>query len=141
MSAQVDLVLNDGQATPVAHTFSARGADMGFAKWTETTANGGILVGLPTIIWKWTDPTANDKASPSYKLEARIMVPVLETISGSDGGYTPAPRVAYSMFGKIELVSPARASAQNRKDLRAYVSGLMSHSVLTNAVNNLDFPN
>lgn len=126
MSAQTSLVLNDGQSTPVAKTFSARGADMQLAVWKDIAS--GISIGFPTVT------ISNKERSGSngtYRVEARIAIPVLETISGDAGGYTPSPKVAYTMFGKVELVSPNRATVQNRKDLRAFIANLMGHAVMT----------
>jgi hypothetical protein len=136
MSVQANLVLDDGQTTPVAKTFSPRGADLKLATWRDTTA--GISIGMPVI-------TLSNKESPgnngAYRVEARVQIPVLETISGDAGGYIPAPRVAYTMFGKVELVAPQRSTVQNRKDLRAFVANLLAHAVMTETLVNFDPPN
>lgn len=126
MSAQSNIVINDGQTTPVAKTFSARGADLHLATWKDTSS--GISIGMPTIT---ISNKEQDGSNGAYRVEARITVPVLETISGDAGGYTPSPKVAYKMFGKVELVSPNRATLQNRKDLVAFVKNLMAHTIVT----------
>lgn len=126
MSAQTALVLNDGQSTPVAKTFSQRGADMHLAVWKDISS--GISIGFPSV-------TISNKeragSSGAYRVEARVAVPVLETISGDAGGYTPSPKVAYTMFGKVELVSPNRATVQNRKDLKAFTANLLVSTLMT----------
>lgn len=136
MSAQTNLVLNDGQTTPVAKTFSARGADLSLATWKDTSS--GIAIGMPHITLSNKE---TDGSSGVFRVEARVTIPVLEVISGDQGGYTPSPKVAYKMFGKVELVSPNRATLQNRKDLRAFVANLMAHSVITETFVNFDPPN
>lgn len=126
MSAQTNLVLNDGQSTPVATTFSARGADMSLAAWKNITS--GISIGFPAI----TISNRESKGSNgTYRVEARVTIPILEVISGDAGGYTPSPKVAYTMLGKVELISPNRATVQNRKDLRAFVSNLVANALMT----------
>lgn len=126
MSTQLNLVLLDGQATPVAKTFSARGADMQLAVWKDISS--GISIGFPTVSISNKD---TDGSSGAYRVEARITVPVLEVISGDAGGYLASPKVAYRMFAKVELVSPNRATTQNRKDLKAFVANLMVNALMT----------
>jgi hypothetical protein len=136
MSAQGNLSLNDGQATPVAHTFSARGADMKLALWTDVS--GGIGIGMGKITLSNVQST---NGAAAYRVEARVTIPVMEVISGSDGGYTPVPKVAFSMFGKIEFVCPNRSSLQNRKDILAYVKNLAANAVMSDTVETFNPPN
>lgn len=136
MSAQANVVINDGQAAPVAHTFSARGADMKLALWTDTS--GGIGIGMGKITLSYVQQPASNG---SYKVEARVTIPVMETISGSDGGYTPVPKVAFNLFSKIEFVVPNRASLQNRKDLLAYTKNLLAQAVMSDTIHDYNPPN
>lgn len=136
MSVQTNLVLNDGQSTPVAKTFSARGADMALAMWKDIS--GGVPIGFPTITLKNTESKGSNGA---YRVEARITIPVLEVISGDAGGYLAVPKVAYNMFAKVELVSPSRASLQNRKDLKAFTANLLGHATLTETFVDYNPPN
>lgn len=136
MSAQGNLVINDGQTTPVARTFSARGADMKMALWTDISTGVGIGMGRVTLSYN-QDQSANG----SYKVELRITIPVMEVISGSDGGYTPIPKVAFNCFGKVEFVMPNRSSLQNRKDLIAFVKNALGAAVLSETVADYNPPN
>jgi hypothetical protein len=136
MSAQSSLVLNDGQSTPVAKTFSARGADMQLAVWKDIAS--GISIGFPTVTLSNKE---RNGSNGTYRVEARVTLPVLETISGDAGGYTPSPKVAYTMLGKVELISPNRATVQNRKDLRAFVANLMGNTILVEAFVDYNPPN
>lgn len=136
MSAQANLQLYDGQTTPVLKTFSARGADMNLAKYTDISS--GIGIGLPTITLG--NRTVNG-TNGTYRVEARITIPVLEAISGDAGGYTAVPKVAFNMFGKVELIAPNRATAQNRKDLKAFVANLMAHAVMSETFVDFNPPN
>lgn len=136
MSAQGNLTLNDGQATPVAHTFSARGADMKLALWTDVSGGIGIGMGKVTL-----SNVTTAGVSAAYKVEARVTIPVMETISGDAGGYTPVPKVAFNLFGKVEFVVPSRASLQNRKDILAYVKNLLANAVMSDTVVDFNPPN
>lgn len=137
MSQQTNLTLNDGQTTPVAHTFSARGADLKLAVWEDISS--GVRIGLPRI----TIGTAStgSGASGSYKTQVRLTVPVLEALSGDAGGYVAQPMVAFNMFATVTLVAPNRCGVQNRKDLRAYLANLLGHAVMTETFVNFDPPN
>lgn len=137
MSAQSNLVLNDGQSTPVAKTFSARGADMQLAAWRDVT--GGISIGMPVVTLSNKENQRGNNGT--FRVEARIVIPVLETISGDAGGYTPSPKIAYSLLGKCELIAPLRATTQNRKDLRAFMSNLLAHAVMTETFVDFNPPN
>jgi len=140
MSAQADIVINDDAATPVAHTFSKRGATMDLAVWKDLSS--GMDIGLPIITQSLRKLGKGDTAS--NKTDVRIYVPVLETISGSDGGYTPSPKVAYQLAVKLEFWAPVRSSLQNRKDLFAYVKNLLAVTAASNptyqSVVNFDIP-
>lgn len=135
MAAQANLVLNDGQTTPVAKTFSNRGADLSLAKWKDIS--GGIAIGMPEVT---LGSKENASSSGSYKTELRIILPVLETLSGDSGGYLAVPKIAYKMFGKVELVSPNRATLQNRKDIFAFVANAMANGQIKAAFVDFDVP-
>lgn len=136
MAAQADIVINDGQASPVAHTFSKRGATSVLATYKDIS--GGIPIGYPmiTVGFAQTGP-ARDSV---WKTDARIVLPSMEVISGSDGGYTPRPKVAYSHFARIELVSPNRSSLQERKDIVAYAKNLLALAVILDGHSLQDIP-
>lgn len=135
MAAQADLVLADGQTTPVNKTFTNRGSavqsDGGqMATWKDIS--GGMQIGMPTITLM-----VRESASKT-DVDKRIILPTLETISGSDGGYTPSPKVAYNHMSREQFVLPARGVLAERKNLLAFSKNLNSHAVMQNAVHNLE---
>lgn len=130
MSAIANVVINDGQATPVSHTFAPVTIDaQGVAKWADRS--GGISVGFPTLSYSLKNPTGNSK---SYKLTAKVMLPVLEQTSPSTAtGIQPAPTVAYNLLANIEMVLPERSTAQDRKNLLAYVKNYLANATVVTA--------
>lgn len=136
MSTQANLVLADGQSTPVNHTFSARGADLNLAVWKDIS--GGIGLGVPSITLSYKE---TDGTNGAWRCEARFVLPVMEVISGSDGGYTPVPKVAYKMFGKMEFIAPSRSTVQNRKDLKAYMANFLAATVASETLVDFNPPN
>jgi len=135
MAAQADIVLADGQASPANHTFSKRGADMKVALWRDIS--GGLNVGMPTISMSLKETNGSDG---KVVVDIRISLPVLETISGSDGGYTPSPKVAYTEWFVCSFTLPNRATLQNRKDILAYAKNLLANAAVTSLVQDLDRP-
>lgn len=109
---------------------------MKLAFWTDVS--GGIGIGMGKITLSNVQTTG---PNASYKVEARITIPVMETISGDAGGYTPVPKVAFNLFAKTEIVVPNRASLQNRKDILAYAKNLLAHAMMTSTVVDFDPPN
>lgn len=130
MAAQSNLVLADGQATPVNKTFSANGTTGTLAKYADKST--GIAIGFPTITLSVRESAAKTE------VEKRIILPTLEVISGSDGGYTPSPKVAYNVFSKEQFVLPARCTQQNRKDILAFSKNMNAASVMQQAVHDLE---
>ena len=132
MAAIANLVLADGQATPVNKTFVPMDANSGLATWTERS--GGISIGMPVSTLSVT------MGAEVNKVKAKVSVPVLEVISGSDGGYTPSPKVAYTVSGVVEFSFPNRATLQNRKDVRAYIRNMLADAVTQKAVEEFERP-
>lgn len=136
MTAFADLTINDGQATPVAHTFKARRIDSnGVAKYQDIS--GGIAIGYPSVLISSREPT---NGSAMYKVKCNVELPVLETISGSTyAGVQPAPQLAYVLRANMEFILPARSTQAVRKDLLAYTKNTLALAVMTALVQDLDF--
>jgi len=118
-----NLVLADGQTTPANHTFSEV-ANYPLAEWHEKT---GVAIGEPKIVIGQSRPS---KKRRSQKTTIRIEVPVLKAVTGSDGGYTPAPAVDFTMFAAVDLVAPDRSTLSQRKDLYAFVKNLLAEAMV-----------
>lgn len=129
MTAIAALTLNDGQTTPVAHTFSPVTIDAsGVARWEDRVA--GIAIGFPAVTYSLRRPT---KASKSYKLMAKVVLPVTEVIAPS----TFASK-AFDLIATVEMVIPDRASLAQRKDLLAYTRNMLAHALITAGVENFE---
>lgn len=135
MAAQANIVINDGQVAPVAHTFIARGASEKLAIYRETAS--GIPIGWPTVTVSLSEQSGSGGKTI---VDWRIALPIQEVISGSDGGYTPVPKVAYTVWGNGQFNLPNRCTLQNRKDILAYVKNFLALSVMTAAVQDLERP-
>lgn len=94
MSAIANIVAFDGATTPVSHTFTpisvTREKGMVLAEWRENVA------GLPAYASPRVSMRLEKLKSGLYRVESRVVVPVMESVSGQNAaGYTAAPKVAY----------------------------------------------
>lgn len=118
MPALSNLVLNDGQATPVAHTFRPKSNDLRTTVYEDRSI--GIPIGFPRIV-------INTEDTPVIrKVTYAVSVPTLEAPAGANaGGFTPAAKVAYTHRANVEFKLPQRGTAQERKNLKAYLTQLL----------------
>lgn len=94
MSAISNIVAFDGAGTPVSHTFVpisvTRDKGVVTAEWRESLSN------VPTYACPRVTMRLEKLKSGVYKTESRVVVPVMESVSGQNAaGYTAAPKVAY----------------------------------------------
>jgi hypothetical protein len=141
MASRANISLNDGQATPVAHTFSPNSGDgnvPGVSVISYEDRSSGISVGFPTVSIATRKPS---KTLRNTKLTLTVKVPTLEVVSNSTvSGIAPAPTVAYDVVAKVDFVLPERSALAARKDLLAYVRNLLANAVVTSAVQDLEAP-
>lgn len=95
MSAQANIVVYDGAATPVAHTLvgetNLREADGSLkATWKES------LPGIPDYAQVRATMTKRKLPSGVFRVTFRTEIPVMEAIGAQNSsGYTAPPKVAY----------------------------------------------
>lgn len=94
MGQIANIVAFDGAATPVQHTLLAhsvaRDGNKVVAKWREN------ISGVPVYASPRVDMTMERLKSGVYRLEERVVVPVMEAVLNQNAaGYTAAPKVAY----------------------------------------------
>lgn len=123
MTAIAAIVLNDGAATPVAHTFGPVGRDPnGVASWVDRSS--GIPLGYPALTLSVRPPV---KGGSTYKVQSKIVTPILEVTSPSTAtGIQPAPTKAYDLIANLELTLPARSTLQERKNIFAYLKNWLA---------------
>lgn len=141
MAALAALTINDGQATPVAHTFGPVGGSANPVTYTDKAT--GVPIGFPVIRISSREPlrVKSGVANGMYKQRVTVDLPVLEVTSPNTGtGIQPAPTVAYTLTADVVISLPERSSLQNRKDLMAYLKNLLAHATVTTLVENYELP-
>lgn len=135
MAAVGNIVINDGQGTPVAHTFSPTSVTTEVVTYHDRV--GGIVLGYPELTLGQKMPNGNG----SIKQTFRISVPTLETVTGSTGeGFAPKPTLAYKERAFVEVYHDPRSSLQERKNVNAYLKNGLANAAWTSLVENFEMP-
>jgi len=140
MAAATNLTINDGLATPVAHTFEVAKLQPESALFEDRVA--GIYIGFNKLVFNVSRPTGDSKAATrNLKVSFRIETPKMETVSNNTySGVAPAPTVAYRPVFEGTFTLPERCSLQDRKDLLAYVKNTLSQVVVDNLIQKFELP-
>lgn len=141
MAAAANIVLNDAQGTPVAHTFVPLGPDSNGVWWFEDQS-GASPIGYNKISMSLVRPLTTSQGESSEKRVSRLKLalhtPKLENTTNSTvSGVAPAPTISYTPRAQLELIIPERSSLQDRKDLRKYAQFLLADAAVVAAAENL----
>lgn len=142
MPARANIVINDGQTTPVAHTFNpSEDGDMDLFE----DKVGGVAIGFSLIAIRFRRPvapsngTASNPSNRVYRVNINVSVPTMESTSAATGtGIPPAPTVAYIHRCNMEWLLPERGTLQERKNLRAYVYNLLANADIQKVLQDLE---
>lgn len=133
-----NIVINDGAATPVAHTFVPIGKDENGVFWFEqaTPAVANPLA-AKRIGYKQTRVLGDSskQAVGMSKVSYTIHLPTLETVGNNSQGFTPPSTLAYRELARVEFMLAERSTAQERKDTRVLSLNLLGHAM---AIANVD---
>jgi hypothetical protein len=139
MGAATTFTVNDGAATPVAHTFSPMGKDEKGVLWFEQTVpTPANVLGSKRFGYKQTrswNPGAREALS---KVVISLALPTLETPGTGDNGYLAPPKIAYKVSARVEYDLPERSVSQERKDLRVLLNNSIASTQFVNAIENLN---
>ena len=135
MAIRANITLTDAAGTPVNHVYyptKAGNADV--LAWIDRTQ--AIAAGQNRLT---VSQRMSNKQTKATKLSWRLETPILEQTSPSTAtGIQPAPTVAYTPIGVVELVLPDRCSQQERKDLLSQMRDLIDEAIVTSQVHDLD---
>lgn len=138
MPAASNITINDGAATPVAHTFTPIGKDDKGVLWFEqTNPVPASPLEAKRIGYRQYRSTSGGTNGVS-KMVLTVALPTLETLGNNSAGFTPPPTLAYRNAVRIEFDLPERGTKQQRKDLRTFVYNLLGAGTLpTGAIDDL----
>lgn len=142
MPAFADITINDGQGTPVSHTFNPTENKAGVA--IHHDRSGGIAIGYYKLGVSLRMPVASSNGQVSdpntrvVRSKISIDLPVLETLASGASGYTPPPTVAYVCRTVAEFIFPERSTLANRKDVRALLYNALNHANVKKVIEDLE---
>jgi len=126
MPAIAALTVNDGQTTPVAHTFNPQTTSGAKAVWADRSPS--IPAGYRLISHEVAEPNGNRTV---YKITMGFTDPKVATVDGAD-------TVTRYNSAKVELNVHPSSSLQDRKDLLAYVANSLGLATIKTSVENLE---
>lgn len=139
MATASNIVINDGAASPVAHTFTPIGKDDKGVLWFEqTTPAPTNPLGAKRIGYRQTrilDPKS--QLTGKSKVIMTIYVPTLETLGNNSAGITPPPTISYVEESRHEFTMPERSLKQERKDTRLFAANLLANAQIVSAIDDL----
>lgn len=141
MATAASIVINDGQGTPVAHTFEVAELKPNVASFEDRV--GGIYIGYNRLTIGVDRPNGNGPSSAGRNLKVRIKVttPKLETVSNNTvSGIAPAPTLSYTPVVDMVVTCPERSTLQDRKDLQAFIKNVLSNAAVTAAFEKYELP-
>lgn len=143
MPTIANITINDGLATPVAHTFKPVNIDAQDVSHYEDMVSG-IPLGYGRLSISLRRPStslapgANSRLAV-FRCKMKLEIPTLEVTSPSTGsGIQAAPTVSHTTLFTGEFVLPARGTLQERKDILAYAKNLLSNAIATDVAVNLE---
>jgi hypothetical protein len=126
MPAIAALSINDGQASPVAHSFAPVTTDGKQAKWADRSPT--IPSGFRTISYEVSPPSG---ARTTNKLQMGLLNPTVATVNTVD------TVVRYSS-AQITLNIHPEATLAERKDLLAYCVNFFTNATVKASVENIE---
>jgi hypothetical protein len=131
MAAASDIIINDGQSTPVAHTFTPFSKDGSMVVWLERTTAHTSAGFYPLTV---SQSSPNGK-SPVVRTKITLALP-LEAYNSSTGiySYTDTSRVILDVLMPVSMVAAGRA------DVYAYLKNLMAHATIEATIKDLSPP-
>lgn len=137
--------VNDGELTPVAHTFTPVGRTKDgywiFEQTTPTPDNALSAIRCHVrLVRESMSSAAGTKLGGAARVHLRMWLPIMETLSTNDAGIVPPPTVAYTLFAEANYVLPERSTEQQRKNLRVLTSGTIVSSQILDMIYKLQDP-
>lgn len=134
MPAQAAIVINDGQGTPVAHTFNPNGAlrtpDRKVqSEWVDRSPVNAA--GYLSIEESHAPPNGNGMEKVRWVID----VPTLESVVGGGGtGYQAPPKRAYGGVITIEVMMHERATPAELANYAAYLKNFAASTYVKTKV-------
>lgn len=126
MAQATPLVINDGQATPVATTFNPESVTPSLSVFADRTA--GIAMAFRRL--KLSLSFASGKSLVN-RAKYSIEIPVTQSVNG-------VTTVAYTLRANLDVILPDAATDAQRKDLYAFLKNGLANPLIQGMMRDLD---
>lgn len=126
MAQAAPIVINDGQATPVAVTFNPESITPSESSFVDRLP--GVAIGFRRVR-AWVSLALGK--STVNKCKMAVSLPVLQTVNG-------VSTVAYTLRSQVEMIIPDQATDAQRKDLYAFTVNGMQNALMRGVLRDLD---
>ena len=126
MPQLANIVINDGAATPVAHTFTPRDIVNGVGTLIEST---GIPIGDNRLSLGLTRTSAG-----RYKPTVKLVLPIVQTQTVNG---VSSPVVVRTAYAELSFNFDATSTTQERKDAVALSKNALANSIVLGVAQDL----
>lgn len=126
MPAIGNIVINDGKATPVAHTFAPVTTDGSAAQLANRAAS--IPRGFEKLNVEVRKPQST---TGSYRVQMDMEFPVVATVDGVE-------QVVRTSKASLVLNISQDSSTAERKDIRVLIANALQNTLVAQAIENLE---
>lgn len=131
MPTFADIILNNGEPTPVAKTFKVKLNDNRVSTWEDRSL--GIPVGYAIVRLQTSE------SDTVRKVKISVACPTLEAVAGANGsGFAPASAVAYVHRCTTEFILPQRGTLAERKNILAFMLNALANATIVAVVRDGD---
>lgn len=128
MPTATDIILNDGQATPVAHTFTPQSVTPQRAVLVDRAGSGTTSAGHYELILSFSK-AGNGRTT--NRVGVRVNLPIEQTVDGR-------AEIAFTARFNGEFILPDDMTEAERDDIMAFVANAMAHADISDYVEELD---
>lgn len=126
MAQAAAITINDGQATPVATTFSPESVSPQLSVFTDRTS--GTALGFRRLAVSSKFASAKGGVN---RAKFSVELPITATVNG-------VPTLLYTLRANVETLIPDGASSVDRSNLYAFTFNGLAHATIKGAVRDLD---
>ena len=131
MATFSNIVLANGLATPVNHTFAPATNDSDGNK--RVSSYEDRVSGSPVSYARLA--VGVNLGSPIRTVRIAFRLPTMEAVAGAaPSGYQPAPKEAFYETVVIEFKTHQRGTSDGRKDLVAYAKNILSNASIVSVI-------
>lgn len=128
MPSATDLVINDGQATPVAHTFEPAFVQTAKSIFFDRTGSGSTSAGYTRLELGYSMATPKRTTN---RVRISLAMPIEKTVDGR-------AEIACIPRANIDIILPDELTQAERDDMAAYVKNTLANAVVNGYISDLD---